>query len=75
MTAKQTHKNLIIWHMRTFGSITPMDAWNEYHCTKLATRVSELKREGWNIIGERTDSVNKYGHATHYMTYRLKEGQ
>ena len=46
MTAKQTHKNLIIWHMRTFGSITPMDAWNEYHCTKLATRVSELKREG-----------------------------
>ena len=69
-----THKKLIIEYMRTHGSITPMEAWNAIGCTKLATRIGELKLEGHRISKTRTEGVNRYGKPTHYMTYRLLEG-
>ena len=36
-----TQHQLIMTHIDTFGSITPMEAFMEYGITKLATRVSE----------------------------------
>ena len=74
MNAKYTHKKLIMFHLETIGSITPMDAWDKYHITKLATRISELRREGHDIVGIRIDTVNQYGNPTHYMKYSLREG-
>ncbi len=72
---KDTHKKMILAYMREYGKITPMEAWDNIGCTKLATRIGELRRAGHNIIGTRTEGLNRYGETTHYMTYRLREGQ
>lgn len=56
-----------------FGSITPMDAFSDLGITKLATRVSEMREEGADIVGEWESAKNRYGKKVRYMRYRLGE--
>ena len=56
-----------------FGSITPMDAFADLGITKLATRVSEMRAEGVDIIGEWESKKNRYGKTIRYMRYRIGE--
>jgi hypothetical protein len=56
--------------MDTYGSITPMDAFMNYGITKLATRVSELRRQGVAITKEPTEAKNRFGQTVHFMRYR-----
>lgn len=56
-----------------FGSITPMDAFTDLGITKLATRVSEMREAGTDIIGEWESTKNRYGKTVRYMRYRLGE--
>lgn len=64
--------DLIISYITTHGSITPMDAF-PLGITKLATRVSELRRRGVEFDITMEKSHNKYGKAVRYARYRLKE--
>lgn len=56
-----------------FGSITPMDAFSDLGITKLATRVSEMRAAGADIIGEWESKKNRYGKTVRYMRYRIGE--
>lgn len=58
--------------MTVFGSITPMEAFADLGITKLSTRVSEMRREGVDIIGEWESHNNRYGKKVRYMRYRLE---
>ena len=61
----------IYTYMQDFGSISPMEAFADLGITKLATRISEMRRDGIEIIGELEHSRNRYGEKTHYMRYTL----
>ena len=69
---KDTHKKLIMEHMRKYGSIDQWAAY-EFGCTKLATRISEMIRGGVKIIKTRREGYNRFGKWTHWMEYRLAE--
>ena len=45
-----TQHEKILNYIEQHGSITPMDAFSQLGITKLATRVSELIREGVPIV-------------------------
>ncbi len=47
-----TQKQKILDHLVREGSITTMEAFTELGITKLTTRISELRRDGYNIVGE-----------------------
>lgn len=64
-------REMILQYMRDFGSITPMEAIHEIGCTKLATRISELIRDGTEITKETVTDKNRCGQTVHYMRYRL----
>lgn len=64
-----TQHELILKYMDDFGSITPMDAFNDLGITKLATRVSEMVRNGILISKKMENSKNRYGMKVHYMRY------
>ena len=68
-----TQHERIIKHMRLFGYITPMQAFNYLGITKLSTRIGELIREGYDIEKEKVTSHNRYGEKCHFMRYTLKE--
>lgn len=68
-----TQKEMILQYIRDFGSITPIDAFRDLGITKLATRVSEMKRDGiqFNTVTEK--SKNRYGKTCWYARYTLCE--
>jgi hypothetical protein len=68
---KVSQKQRILKYMNDFGSITTYDAFKDIGCTKLTTRISELRQEGYLIIGTAETSTNRYGEKVTYNRYRL----
>ena len=67
-------QSMVLEYIKEFGSITPMEAFSDLGITKLATRVSEMRREGIEIDGVMVSSFNRYGKKCRYMKYTLGEG-
>lgn len=69
-----TQREAIIDYITEFGSITPMEAFSDLGITKLATRVSEMKKDGIILKHEVVKGKNRYGRPMHYMKYSFPEG-
>lgn len=65
---KMTQHQLILKYIQDFGSITPMEAF-DLGITKLATRVSEMRRDGMQFKIETVKSKNRYGKSVHFAKY------
>ena len=63
----------IIDYLNQFGSITPMQAFADLGITKLATRVSEMRKDGREFKIETVKSTNRFGKTVRYAKYSLKE--
>ena len=61
---------LILKYLDDFGSITPMDAFRDLGITKLATRISELTRMGYEFDRKMETAKNRYGNECRFMRYR-----
>ena len=68
---KETQHDRIINYLKAFGNITPMEAFMDLGITKLATRVSEMRRLGFEFDQEMEESTNRYGEIVRYMRYSL----
>ena len=58
---KITQCERILRHMKDYGSITSLEAVNEYGIMRLASRINDLKAQGIAIVSEvrtgKTDTV------------------
>ena len=70
---KPTHCELILDYMKQFGSINPLQALQDIGCFRLASRISDLRKQGYPIISERVNYINRLGEAKHFNEYRIKE--
>lgn len=70
---KITQCDMILRHLRDYGSITSLEAITEYGILRLASRINDLKRSGHNIVSETATSKNRYGENIRYSVYRLIE--
>lgn len=68
-----TQSMKIMEYMTKYGSITPFEAFRDLGITKLATRISEMQREGVKIHKEWETSKNRDGQPVSYKRYRLEE--
>lgn len=64
-----TQHELILRHIDRYGSISPMEAFSEYGITKLATRISEMRRRGINFTKIMVEQENRFGEPVRYMRY------
>lgn len=69
--AKQT--DLILMHMKKYGSITHLEAEGEYGIARLASRITDLRYQGVAIHVEMVAGKNRRGEPTHYARYSLAE--
>lgn len=69
-----TQNEKILQYIEQEGSITPLDALREFSCMRLASRISELKKEGYPIKKEMETAKNKFGEPVRFARYRM-EGQ
>ena len=67
-----TQSELILQHLREYGSITPMDSIHLYGCMRLGARIYDLKQEGYDITVERETAINRFGKPVTYARYRLR---
>lgn len=68
-----TQNEMIIQYIKDYGSITPLEALQEFGCMRLASRIRELKEKGYEINSCIIKSKNRYGKNMHYSKYFLKE--
>lgn len=65
-----TQNEKIMRHLDVYGTITPLDAMREYGIMRLASRISDLKREGANISRRMITDKNRFGEPVRYAEYR-----
>lgn len=63
----------VIKYIKLFGSITPMEAFRDLGITKLATRISELRKDGMEFKKEYIKTKNRFGETVYYMKYSFPE--
>lgn len=66
---RTTQNDVILEHLRKYGSITPMDALMRYDIMRLSGRIYELKEMGHNIETE----IRRTRNGKQYAEYFLKE--
>ncbi len=68
---KITQRQSIIKYMREFESITSWEAYTNLGITQFATRVKELKEEGYLFITKWEKKKNKEGKFVKFKRYYL----
>lgn len=59
--------------MEEFGSITQLEALSDLGCMRLASRITDLRKEGYVIESSRDKVKNRYGETCYIKRYRLAE--
>lgn len=70
-----TQREAILQYIEEFGSITPMQAFADLGITKLATRISEMRKDGMKFTIEMVNVKNRYGKTVTYAKYSFAEAQ
>ena len=67
----QTEK--ILQCLKEQGSITSMEAYERFGCTRLSARIKDLRDEGHSIASDWETGENRDGVKVTYARYRLAE--
>ena len=64
-------KERILRHLEDYGSITSLEAVNEYGIMRLASRINDLKKDGYPIVKKMERGKNRYEEPTSYARYSI----
>ena len=70
---RPTQCDRIICYMRQHGSITQFEATGNLGVLRLASRVSELKKDGYAITSKMDSVQNRWGEKCRVKRYFLEE--
>ncbi len=70
---KTNQKQKVLDYIHKWGSITSYQAYLDLGITQLATRISELKEEGYTFTHEWIIKKNRDGEIKHFKKYMLLE--
>ena len=71
--SKPTQNKRILDYIREFGSITQLDALQDLGVMRLASRISDLRQQGYPIVSKIEPVTNRYGETCHIKRYSLEE--
>lgn len=63
----ETQQDMVLHHLLKHGSITPMEAFRKYGCTRLGGHVYFLRRKGWKIRTERRQGDSGGMYAVYHL--------
>lgn len=73
MKNKLTQTQMILMHLQDYGTITSIEAMQNYGIMRLASRINDLKRQGIDIVSETVTSHNRFGEPVRFAKYSLAE--
>ena len=68
---KATQAERVLEYITTFGSITQMEALNDLGCMRLASRISDLKKQGYPIKSDIEAVKNRYDETCYIKRYSM----
>ena len=68
-----TQSEKILKHLEVYGSITASEAMSEYGIMRLASRISDLKKDGVRIKRTMVKAKNRFDEPVAFAEYRLEE--
>lgn len=71
--SKPTQNQRILDYIEETGGITQLEALKELGVMRLASRISDLRKRGYNITSEMQAVKNRYGETCHIKRYRMME--
>ena len=66
---KLTQTEQVLEYIREFGSITQLDALRDLGVMRLASRISDLKKNGYMIESKPEAVLNRYGEKCYIKRY------
>ena len=70
---KPTQCQQILEYMKKYGSITPLEALNDIGCMRLASRINDLRAQGYAIGARMKTGKKRDGGKTTFAEYYLEE--
>lgn len=70
--AKQTQAERVLNYIEEFGSITQLEALRDLGVMRLASRVSDLKKQGFPIEAKTEAVKNRFGESCWVKRYSLR---
>ena len=70
-----TQNQRVIAYLEQFGSITQLEALRDLGIMRLASRISDLKKQGYTIESTTEAVQNRWEETCHIKRYRLVEGR
>lgn len=70
---KNNQVQRMLRHMREYGSITSVEAMQEYGIARAASRIHDIKQLGYDVVKTTEAGRNRYGERVHYARYSLRE--
>ena len=67
----KTQHQLVLEHLKKYGSISQSEAEKEYDIRRLHLRIIHLRMQGYNITEERRPKVTNFGLSYKELTYVL----
>jgi hypothetical protein len=67
-----TQADQVLKHMESGKTISPMDAMKEYGIMRLASRILDLRKLGYNIRAETASGLNRFGNVVRWREYWLE---
>lgn len=64
-------EKIVLNHMEKYGSITSMDAFNNYNITRLSDRIFRLRGKGYEIETIKCERKNILGENVTFAKYKL----
>ena len=70
---KKTQAERVLDYIKEFGSITQLEALRDLGVMRLASRISDLRKQGIDIIGKTECVDNRYGEKCYIKRYMVRE--
>lgn len=72
---KMNQSAKIARHLDRYGSITAVEAMQEYGIMRLASRISDLRKRGMRIDRDMVRGQNRFGEKTSYARYFIPRNE
>lgn len=72
---KPTQAQRVLDYIKIFGSITQLEALRDLGVMRLASRISDLKSQGYPIDSKLETVKNRFDENVHIKRYMLREQQ
>lgn len=70
---KTTQNERIVDYINAYGSITSLEAFVDLGITRLASRICDLTKQGYEFDKKFETTPNRFGESTSYVRYSFRK--